>query len=543
MPVSLIFSEEARKKLESGVNQVADAVKVTLGPRGKNVVIFNEHGAPIITKDGVTVAKYIDLEDVYENLGAQLCKSVSGTTNQVAGDGTTTATVLAQAIVKEGMKFASSGANLLSIKRGIDLALTEALVLIDSFSKQVETKQEIEFVATISGNDPEVGSVIADAIETVGSDGIITLEESSGRETNFKLVEGFNYPQGYVATNFVNLVEKQLVDYKDVNIVLFDDDLISFTEILPILEKAIKLKKPVLIVAKTFSPEVIQGLVYNKVKAGFNVVATKAPGFGSQKSDYIKDIATLVGATPFDPSVGHAYNTFEQENFGKCERVIISKDHTTIIGGKSDSEQLLERVNMIKFLIESEESEYNRKKLNERIGMLQGGVGVIYIGASTDTELKEKKYRYEDALNATRAAISEGIVPGGGSCLLRVSNELQNNLFPKDRQLDEQELLGVRIFIQAIKAPFRQICLNGDFKPDVLEETVLSKPTPWGFDAKNNVMCDMLDQGVIDPAKVTKTALSNAVSIASLILTTETAIAPIPQTAEKILVADPIGMY
>ncbi len=538
MPVSLLFSEDARKKLEVGVNMVGDAVRVTLGPKGRNVVIFSEHGAPIITKDGVTVAKSIDLEDPYENLGAQLCKQVSMQTNSLAGDGTTTATVLAQAIVKEGLKYVAAGGNPLALKRGIDKGLTTALELIEGLAKPISDRQEIEYVAAISGNEKEVGQVIADAIEAVGSDGIITLEESRDRETYFRMVDGFTYSQGFISPYLVSDASKNIVDYRDVTILMFDCQIVQFEQLVKVLERVSRSKKPVLIIAEGFSEDAKNGLIVNKARGGFQWVATKTPGFGEQKKDMIQDIAAMVGGIVFNENLGHKFDEITDEFLGFAKRIVINKDMTTVIEGKTNTQAVADRVELLKALLEREESDYNREKINERLGKLNGGVGLIKIGASTDTELKEKRYRYEDALNATRAAIEEGIVPGGGSCLLRISELLEKNTEVDERDTDEVK--GLRILSSAIQSPFRQICINGGFSPDVFSQSILESNWPQGLDAKYGDICDLFERGVIDPAKVTKTALTNAVSIASLVLTTETLIAPIIDKTEKVLMAEPM---
>jgi len=518
MPVSLLFAEEARKKLEIGVNMVADAVRVTLGPRGRNVVIFSEHGAPIITKDGVTVAKAVDLEEPYENLGAQLCKQVSMKTNDIAGDGTTTATVLAQAIVKEGLKYVAAGGNPLGIKRGIDKGLTTALALIENCAKPVSDRQEIEYVAAISGNEHEVGVVVADAIEAVGSDGIITLEESKERETYFSMVDGFSFNQGFISPYLISDVAKNLVDYRDVTILMFDGQIERFEVLIQALEKAAKLKKPILVIAEGFTKDAINGFVINKTRGGYHWVATKTPGFGEQKKEMIQDICAMVGGKVFNESIGHKYDEIDDSFFGFAKRVVVGKDSTTVLEGKSDPVVRGERVELLKAMLAGEESDYNREKLSERLGKLNGGVGLIKIGASTETELKEKRYRYEDALNATRAAIDEGIVPGGGSCLLRISDLLEDRTTVDER--DEDEVKGLRILAHAMKAPFRQICTNGDFSPDVFARKVLESEGSVGFDAKYGDVCDLFERGVIDP---------------------ETLIAPIIDKSEKVLVSE--GMF
>jgi len=390
MPVSLLFSEDARKKLEVGVNMVGDAVRVTLGPKGRNVVIFSEHGAPIITKDGVTVAKSIDLEDPYENLGAQLCKQVSMQTNSLAGDGTTTATVLAQAIVKEGLKYVAAGGNPLALKRGIDKGLTTALELIEGLAKPISDRQEIEYVAAISGNEKEVGQVIADAIEAVGSDGIITLEESRDRETYFRMVDGFTYSQGFISPYLVSDASKNIVDYRDVTILMFDCQIVQFEQLVKVLERVSRSKKPVLIIAEGFSEDAKNGLIVNKARGGFQWVATKTPGFGEQKKDMIQDIAAMVGGIVFNENLGHKFDEITDEFLGFAKRIVINKDMTTVIEGKTNTQAVSDRVELLKALLEREESDYNREKINERLGKLNGGVGLIKTPSlkKNDTDMK-----------------------------------------------------------------------------------------------------------------------------------------------------------
>lgn len=538
MPVSLIFSDDARKKLECGVNQVANAVKVTLGPRGRNVVIFNQPPfPPLITKDGVTVADHIELEDPYENLGAQLCKQVSKKTNEVAGDGTTSATVLAQAIVNEGLKYVAAGGNPLSLQRGINKGLEVTLSLIDEHSQKIESRKQIEFVATISGNDPEVGRVVADAVEAVGTNGIITLEESKERESYFMFVDGYSFNQGYASPFFISDTSKNIVDYKDVNILMFDGALNAFELIISCLEKLTKTKKPLIFIAENFSQEFLNACIFNKNRGNFYWCAIKTPGFGDQKKDLIQDICCMVGGKVFNPILGHKYDEIDESFLGKAKRIVCNKDTTTIIEGNQNKEETQNRITLISSLIENEDSDYNREKLNERLAKLNGGVAMIKIGASTDTELKEKKYRYEDALNATKAAMSEGIVPGGGTCLLKLAEQVEKLTQVDEKDSDEQK--GLNILTQAMKSPFKQICKNGGFSSDAIEVKILEKSFAFGFDAKYGEVCDLFERGVIDPSKVTKAALTNAVSIASLILTTETLIAPIIDKSEKVLVADP----
>lgn len=537
--VSVIFASEARKKLEEGIDLVGKAVATTLGPRGRNVVIFSDYGPSIVTKDGVTVAKSItSVEDPYVNLGVQLCKEVSMKTNSIVGDGTTTSTVLAQAIVKEGIKLVAADSNPLSLKRGMDKALDVILNLIDESSKKIEDRSEIEFVATISGNDPEVGKVVAEAIETVGSEGIITLEESRERETYFKMVDGFSFTQGFISPYFATDTSKNIVDYNDVNILMFNGPLLHHDLIVKILEKILKSRKPVLFIAESYSQDLIQLLAINKYRGQMPIFAVKTPGFGQQKSDYIQDICAMVGGKVFNEALGDEYDKIDESYFGFAKRIVSSKDNTTIIEGRTNEEELENRIQLVRNMLETEQSDYAREKLNERLANLNGGVALIKIGASTELELKEKKYRYEDALNATRAAIECGIVPGGGTCLLRISETLEQKVEVDPK--DPDELLGVRILAKAIRTPFMKICENGGFSPEVYASKVLEASYPVGFDAKYGEICDLFERGVIDPSKVVKSSLTNAVSIATLVFTTETLIAPVVDKNEKILISEPM---
>lgn len=538
MPVSLLYGAEARKKLESGINQVADAVKITLGPRGRNVIFADDYGSIISTKDGISVAKAITLEDPFESLGAELCKQVSAKTNANAGDGTTTATIIAQALTKEGIKMVESGFNPLSIKRGIDKGLNTVLDLIEKQSTKITSREDIENVATISGNDPEVGKFIAEAIEAVGTDGIITLEESSHRETSCQLVEGFTFNQGIMSPFMVNDKSKNIADYKNVIVFMYDGKISDFTSVIvPVLEKYVKTATPILFIAENFEQDALAGLVINNQR-GYKTMAVKTPGFGAQKKEMIQDICCKVGGIVFNPDLGHTVADITPEFFGFAKRIMSAKDYTTILEGKTNPEALEARIELLKLTLETEESTYNREKISERIGKLNDAAASIKIGSSSELESKEKKYRYEDALNATRAAILEGIVPGGGTCLLRISKMLEQSteLDPED----PDEMVGLRILAKALKSPFAQICENGGFSPDVLAKEILDQEAPIGFDAKYGTICDLMAKGVIDPAKVTKSALINAVSIVSLVLTTQTLIAPIIEKAERILVQEPM---
>ena len=526
------FNEDARKALERGVDAVANAVKVTLGPKGRNVVIFSPSG-PIVTKDGVTVAKAVELECPFEDLGAQLCKQVSSKTNDVAGDGTTTATVLAQALVKAGLKYVSAGGNPISVKKGIDKAVEIAVGLVQEESVPVTSKEQITFIATISGNEEEVGQIVGDAMEQVGKDGVITIEESRGRETTLSLVEGMKFDKGYISQFFVNNPEKMECKYSDVKILLYDGKISDYTKLLPVVSKVNdNLKKPLLIVAETIDGDALQFLVKNIYQHKFPWVAVKTPGFANQKKDYLYDLAALTGATVITADMGLDLENTTIDHLGECKSIIVNKESTTLIEGRGQIEDLQNRVSQLKATLSQVESDYEAKVLNERIAKLTGGVAVIRVGASTEAELIEKKYRYEDALAATRAAVEEGIVPGGGTTLLRIANKLTNTL------TEEDEKIGFDIVKQALKEPIRQIAYNAGLSPDVVVDMISSKDNSLGLDARTGLCVPMIESGIIDPAKVTRSALQNASSIAGLVLTTETLIVEKPMSGEKILVSE-----
>jgi len=542
MPVDLLYGAEARKKLEIGINKVADAVKVTLGPRGRNVIFTNEYGQIISTKDGITVAKAIVLEDPWESLGAELCKQVSSRTNASAGDGSSSSSVIAQALTREGIKMVESGYNPLSIKRGIEKGLNTVLKIIDSEAVKITSRHQIENIATISGNEPEIGRFIAEAIEAAGSDGIITLEESRQRETEFKMVEGFSFNQGIISPYMVNDKSRNIADHKDVFVFMLDGEINDVNSIVKIVEVFIKPSQPILFIAEKFSVDVMQFFAVNNER-GYKFMAVKTPGFGDQKKDLVQDIAAMVGGKTFNEALGHEYPNLQSKEefkdfFGFAKRIVCTKDNTTILEGRANSSAVEERLTLLKATLEREESDYNREKLNERIAKLNGGMAVIKIGSTSELEYKEKAYRYEDALNATRAAIQEGIVPGGGTCLMRIAKIVEQETEVDQRDVDE--VIGIRILAKAMKSPFYQICENGGFSPDILAKEILEQESPIGFDAKYGLVCNIFDQGVIDPAKVTKSALSNAVSIVSLVLTTQTIIAPIIDKSEKILIQEPM---
>lgn len=526
----LVFDEAARRALERGVNAVANAVKVTLGPRGRNVVLEKKFGSPTITKDGVTVAKEVELEDHLENIGAQLLKEVASKTNDVAGDGTTTATVLAQAIVREGLKNVAAGANPLALKRGIEKAVEAAVEKIKALAIPVEDRKAIEEVATISANDPEVGKLIADAMEKVGKEGIITVEESKSLETELKFVEGYQFDKGYISPYFVTNPETMEAVLEDAFILIVEKKISNVRELLPILEQVAQTGKPLLIIAEDVEGEALATLVVNKLRGTLSVAAVKAPGFGDRRKEMLKDIAAVTGGTVISEELGFKLENATLSMLGRAERVRITKDETTIVGGKGKKEDIEARINGIKKELETTDSEYAREKLQERLAKLAGGVAVIRVGAATETELKEKKHRFEDALNATRAAVEEGIVPGGGVTLLRAISAVDELL----KKLEGDEATGAKIVRRALEEPARQIAENAGYEGSVVVQRILSETQNLrlGFNAATGEFVDMVEAGIVDPAKVTRSALQNAASIGALILTTEAVVAEKPEKKE-----------
>ena len=528
----LVFNEEARRAMERGLNVVADSVSVTLGPKGRNVVIQTPSG-PIITKDGVTVAKSVELECPYENLGAQLCIQVSSKTNENAGDGTTTATVLSRAFVREGLKIVSAGGNPISIKRGIDKAVDMLVEGIAELAKPIENKEQIQFVATISGNEPEVGKIVADAMEAVGKDGVITIEESRGRDTYMSMVEGMQFDKGFMSPFFVTNPERMECRHNNVSILLVDSKIHDAKALFAFIQRFDSgMKNPLLIVADSIDGEALQLMVRNVYQGRKNWVAVKTPGFANQKKDYLFDLAALTGGTVITQDMGLTLEEAPLTVLGTAKSIIVTKETTTIIEGEGTQEALEDRISQIKVLLSQAESDYEAKILTERIAKLSGGVAVIKVGASTEAEMIEKKYRYEDALAATRAAVEEGIVPGGGVTLLRLSKKLKLKLTDPDEQF------GVDIVKRALEEPIRQISYNAGLSPDVIVNDVLKAKEGRGLDARTGKLVNMIDSGIIDPAKVTRNALQNAASIAGLLLTTETLIVDKPVTGEKVLVSE-----
>ncbi len=533
MAKQIIFSEEARRAIQRGIDQLADAVKVTLGPKGRNVVLDKKFGSPTITKDGVTVAKEVELEDPYENMGAQMVKEVAQKTSDNAGDGTTTATVLAQAIYREGLKNVTSGANPMALKRGIEKAVAAVNDELSKQSKPIKDKKEIAQVAFIAANsDQTIGNYIADAMEKVGKDGVITVEEAKTMETTLEVVEGMQFDQGYLSPYFVTDAENMEAVLDEPYILIHEKKISAMKDLLPVLEQVAKNGKPLLILAEEVDGEALATLVVNKIRGTLQVCAVKAPGYGDRRKAMLEDIAVLTGGKAITEDLGIKLENVSLKDLGRAKRVTVDKDDTTIIEGAGKSADINGRVNQLKRQIEENDSDYDKEKLQERLAKLAGGVAVINVGAATETEMKEKKARVEDALHATRAAVEEGIVPGGGVALLRASQVIEN------LKLKGDEKVGAQIVRRALEEPLRQISQNAGFEGSVVVQRVLQEKNSVGFNAETGAFEDLIAAGVIDPKKVTRTALENASSIASLLLTTEALITEIPEE-EK---AGPGGM-
>ena len=510
------FNEEARRGLERGVNKVADAVKVTLGPKGRNVVIEKKFGSPTITKDGVTVAKEIELSDPAEDVGAKLVKEVASKTNDVAGDGTTTATVLAQAIVREGLRVVAAGASPLAVKRGIDKAVESVVADIRSSATPVETKESIASVGAIAGNDREIGELIAEAMDQVGKDGVITIEESKGTGTTVEIVEGMQFDKGYLSPYFVTDPERMEAVLENALVLLNEKKISNVQDLVPILEKAARSGQPLLIIAEDIEGEALATLVVNKLRGILNIAAVKAPGFGDRRKAMLEDIASLTGGQFISEDLGIKLDSLEIDQLGQAEKIIITKDNTTIVKGGGTKDAVAGRVQQIRRQIENTDSDYDREKLEERLAKLAGGVAKLSVGAATETELKEKKHRFEDALSATRAAVEEGIVAGGGSALVHAATALESL---KGANADEDT--GIKIVRAALEAPLRQIAINAGLEGSVVVNKVREMGRGFGFNAMTEEYVELIGAGVVDPVKVTRSALQNAASIASLILTTE----------------------
>ncbi|OGB97019.1 chaperonin GroL [candidate division TM6 bacterium RIFCSPHIGHO2_12_FULL_36_22] len=520
----ILFGQDARNKILKGINILADTVKVTLGPRGRNVALEKSFGSPIITKDGVTVAKEIELQDKFENMGAQMVREVASKTADIAGDGTTTATVLAQAIFQEGNKYVTAGANPMDLKRGIDKAVEAVVQKIRKEAKKVDSKKEIEQIATISANnDRYIGEQIAEAMEKVGRDGVITVEEAKGMESSLEIVEGMQFDRGYLSPYFVNNAEKMEADLSDPFILLYEKKITSMKSLVPLLEQVARAGRPLLMIAEDIEGEALATLVVNKIRGTINVVAVKAPGFGDRRKDMLEDMAILTGGKLITEDLGLKLETVMLDDLGSAKKVIVTKENTTIVDGAGSDQAISSRITQIRGQIENTSSEYDKEKQQERLAKLSGGIAVIKVGAATETEMKEKKDRIDDALNATRAAVEEGIVPGGGVALLRAQSVIDS------LSLTNDEELGAQIIKKALEAPLRIIASNAGVDASVIVHAVRTENGDRGYDARNNEFVNMIEMGIIDPAKVTRSALQHAASISGLLLTTEAAVTEIPE--------------
>ena len=536
MAKDIKFSADARSAMVRGVDILADTVKVTLGPKGRNVVLEKSFGSPLITNDGVTIAKEIELEDHFENMGAKLVSEVASKTNDIAGDGTTTATVLTQAIVREGIKNVTAGANPIGIRRGIETAVATAVEALKANSVPVSNKEAIAQVAAVSSRSEKVGEYISEAMEKVGNDGVITIEESKGMETELDVVEGMQFDRGYLSQYMVTDNEKMVADLDNPYILITDKKISNIQEILPLLESILKTSRPLLIIADDVDGEALPTLVLNKIRGTFNVVAVKAPGFGDRRKAMLEDIAILTGGTVITEDLGLELKDATIEALGQASKVTVDKDSTVIVEGSGDAEAIANRVGVIKSQIESSTSDFDREKLQERLAKLSGGVAVIKVGAATETELKEMKLRIEDALNATRAAVEEGIVSGGGTAFVNVLSAVEA------LDLAGDEATGRNIVLRALEEPVRQIALNAGFEGSIVIDRLKNSEAGTGFNAATGEWVNMIDAGIIDPVKVTRSALQNAASVASLILTTEAVVANQPEPASPTPAMDPSMM-
>lgn len=527
MAKDIKFSEEARSLMASGVDKLANAVKVTLGPKGRNVVLEKKFGSPLITNDGVSIAKEIELENAYENMGAKLVAEVASKTNEIAGDGTTTATVLAQAMIREGLKNVTAGANPVGIRKGMDKAVAAALTELQAIARPVENKESIAQVAAISSADEEIGQYIADAMERVGNDGVITIEESKGFTTELDVVEGMQFDRGYASHYMVTDTDKMEAVLDNPFVLITDKKISNIQEILPVLEQVVQQGRPILIIAEDVEGEALATLVVNKLRGTFNAVAVKAPGFGDRRKAMLEDIAVLTGGQVITQDLGLDLKSADLSTLGRAAKVIVSKDNTTIVEGAGNTDAVAGRVNQIRAQLAETTSEFDKEKLQERLAKLAGGVAVIKVGAATETELKERKLRIEDALNSTRAAVEEGIVSGGGTALLNVYAAVEKVL----DQVEGDVATGVRIILRALEEPVRQIAENAGLEGSIIVDRLKREEVGIGFNAATGEWVNMVDAGVVDPAKVTRSALQNAASVASLFLTTEAVVADIPEPA------------
>lgn len=523
MAKEIKFSEDARRSMMRGVDTLANAVKVTLGPKGRNVVLDKKFGAPLITNDGVTIAKEIELEDKFENMGAQLVQEVASQTNDVAGDGTTTATVLAQSMIQEGLKNVASGANPVGVRRGIEKAVKVAIEELQAISKPIEGKDSIAQVASISAADEEVGQLIAEAMERVGNDGVITIEESRGFSTELEVVEGMQFDRGYQSPYMVSDQDKMEAVLEDPYILVTDKKINTIQDVLPVLEQVVQQGKPLLLISEDVEGEALATLVVNKLRGTFNAVAVKAPGFGDRRKAMLEDIATLTGAEVITEDLGLDLKSTTIDQLGRASKVVVTKENTTIVEGAGNPEVISSRVQQIRGQIEETTSEFDREKLQERLAKLAGGVAVVKVGAATETELKERKLRIEDALNSTRAAVEEGIVAGGGTALMNVYNSV------KALDLVGDEATGASIVLRSLEAPVRQIAINAGLEGSIIVERLKGEAVGMGYNAATNEWVDMIEAGIVDPTKVTRSALQNAASVAAMFLTTEAVVAEIPE--------------
>jgi chaperonin GroEL len=532
------YNVEARESLKRGVDKLANAVKVTLGPRGRNVVLEKSFGSPTVTKDGVTVAKEIELEDKVENMGAQMVREVASKTSDNAGDGTTTATILAQSIITTGMKNVTAGANPMDLKRGIDAAVKAVVEELKKVSRDINDRNEIAQVGTISSNSDEtIGNLIADAMEKVGKDGVITVEEAKGTETYLETVEGMQFDRGYLSPYFVTNSESMTAEMEDPYILIYDKKISNMKDLLPVLEKAIQTGRPLLIIAEDIEGEALATLVVNKLRGTLKIAAVKAPGFGDRRKAMLEDIAILTGGTVISEERGYKLENATLDYLGQCSRINIDKDNTVIVDGKGKQDDIKARINQIKAQIESTTSDYDREKLQERLAKLSGGVAVLYIGAASEVEMKEKKARVEDALHATRAAVEEGIVPGGGVALLRCAHVLDGL-----KHANQDVKLGYDIIRRALESPMRIIAANAGVEGSIVVQKVKEGKDSYGFNAQTEVYEDLVKAGVIDPTKVTRTALENAASVAGLMLTTEAVVSEKPEPKDDKAGGMPQGM-
>jgi len=525
MAKEIKFSEDARRAMLRGVDALANAVKVTLGPKGRNVVLEKKFGSPLITNDGVTIAKEIELEDAFENMGAKLVAEVASKTNDVAGDGTTTATVLAQAMIREGLKNVTAGANPMVVRRGIEKAVTTAVEELKAISKPIEGKESIAQVAAISSDDKEVGQLIAEAMERVGNDGVITIEESKGFSTELEVVEGMQFDRGYASPYMVTDSDKMEAVLENPYVLITDKKISSIQEILPVLEQVVQQGKPLLLIAEDVEGEALATLVVNKLRGTFNAVAVKAPGFGDRRKAMLEDIAILTGGQVITEDLGLDLKSADITQLGRASKIVVTKENTTIVEGAGESDKIAARVNNIRVQMEETTSEFDKEKLQERLAKLAGGVAVIKVGAATETELKERKLRIEDALNATRAAVEEGIVSGGGTALVNVYNKVAAI------ELAGDEATGVNIVLRALEEPVRQIAHNAGLEGSVVVERLKNEEIGIGFNAATGEWVNMIDAGIVDPTKVTRSALQNAASVSAMFLTTEAVIADIKEDA------------